>query len=126
MTRGPELQGIWDQLADERKRRVEAQAQALRVEYLTLQDLRKEIGLTQVQVSRALDIPQSNVSRLERSSDMLLSTLRSYVEAVGGKLNLVVELPDKQPIILEGLGDLICGIEETTSSVSAAAVSDSG
>ncbi len=52
-------------------------------------------------------MPQSNVSRLEKGSDMLLSTLRSYVEAVGGKLNLTVELPNKPPISLAGLGDLM-------------------
>ena len=56
-------------------------------------------------------MPQCNVSRLERSSDMLLSTLRSYVEAIGGKLNLTVELPNKPPIVLAGLGDLIDDIE---------------
>ncbi len=74
---------------------------------MTLQGLRKEAGLTQARVSQVLEIPQSNVSRLEQNSDMLLSTLRSYVEAVGGKLNLTVELPDKPPITLVGFGDLI-------------------
>ena len=38
---------------------------------------------------------------------MLISTLRSYVKAVGGKLNLTVEFPDKPPVFLAGLGDLI-------------------
>jgi transcriptional regulator with XRE-family HTH domain len=124
MTRGPVLQEMWDKLPDERKRRIAAQAENLRAEYLTLQELRKEAGLTQVSVSEILGIPQSNVSRLESSSDMLLSTLRSYVEAVGGKLNLVIELPDKQPIELGGFGDLLDCDDSTVSSASPADVTD--
>lgn len=107
MTKGPALQKIWDDLPDERKKNIEARAEKLKAEYRTLHELRKETGLTQVKVSEILDMPQSNVSRLEKNSDMLLSTLRTYVEAIGGKLNLTVELPDKNPIILGGLGDLI-------------------
>jgi hypothetical protein len=52
-------------------------------------------------------MPQSNVSRLEKNSDMLLSTLQGYIAALGGKLSLTVELPNKPPIALTGLGDLI-------------------
>lgn len=107
MTKGPILQDIWDSLSDERKARIQARTDELEAEYLTLQELRKTAGLTQASLSEGLKMPQSNVSRLEKSSDMLLSTLRSYVEAVGGKLNLTVELPDKPPISLAGLGDLL-------------------
>lgn len=52
-------------------------------------------------------MPQSNVSRLEKGSDMLLSTLRQYVEAIGGKLDLTVELPNEPPIRLNVLSDLV-------------------
>lgn len=107
MTKGPHLQPIWDELPDKRKERIRARSEALQAEYLTLQELRKTAGLTQANVSKGLKMPQSNVSRLERSADMLLSTLRGYVEAVGGKLHLTVELPNKPPITLSGLGDLL-------------------
>ena len=123
MSRGPILQEIWEKLPDERKQRILAQAEELRAEYLTLQELRKRAGLTQVNVSQTLGIPQSNISRLENSSDMLLSTLRSYIEAIGGRMNLVVELPGEQPIILDGFGDLLEHYEETVSSANRAAVS---
>ena len=79
-------------------------------------------GLTQVNVSQTLGIPQSNVSRLEHSSDMLLSTLRSYVEAIGGHLHLVVELPGEPAIILDKLSDLLEDAEEIGSSANRAAV----
>lgn len=107
MTKGPHLQKIWDELPEERKERIRARTEALQAEYLTLQELRKTAGLTQANVSKGLNMPQSNVSRLEKSADMLLSTLRGYVEAVGGKLHLTVELPNKPPITLSGLGDLM-------------------
>lgn len=122
MNRGPILQEIWDTLPDERKQRVLAQADEMRAEYLTLQEVRNRAGLTQVNVSQTLGIPQSNVSRLEHSSDMLLSTLRSYVEAIGGHLHLVVELPGEPAIILDKLSDLLEDAGEIGSSANRAAV----
>lgn len=107
MAKGPVLQEIWDGLSAERREQIQARTDELEAECLTLQELRKTAGLTQASLSEDLQMPQSNVSRLEKSSDMLLSTLRSYVEAVGGQLNLTVELPDKPPIVLSGLGDLL-------------------
>lgn len=113
MSKGPILQDIWDNLPAGRKARIEEQTEALKAEYLTLQELRKEAGLSQARLSKGLAMPQGNLSRLEKSSDMLLSTLRGYVEAIGGRLHLTVELPDKPPIFLAGLGDLIDGSKNT-------------
>jgi len=107
MTKGPILQQIWDDLPKERQEKIQTRAKELEAEYLTLQALRKRVGLTQAHISEELNMPQSNVSRLEKSADMLLSTLRGYIESIGGKLHLTVELPDKPPIILSGLGDLM-------------------
>lgn len=107
MTKGPLLQKVWDELPAERKAHIVARTRDLATEYLTLQELRKAAGLTQAEVSQELGMPQSNVSRLEKGADMLLSTLRQYVEALGGKLNLTVELPDKPPIQLNLLSDLV-------------------
>ena len=59
------------------------------------------------EVSQELGRPQSNVSGLEKGADMLLSTLRQYIEAMGGTLNLTVELPDRPPIRLNLLSDLV-------------------
>ncbi|SEA73231.1 XRE family transcriptional regulator [Nitrosospira multiformis] len=107
MTKGPIFQEIWNNLPSDRKAQIEARTRKLEAEYLTLQELRKKAGLTQAGVSQELGIPQSNVSRLEKGSDMLLSTLRQYVEAIGGKLNLTVELPNEPPIKLNVLSDLV-------------------
>ena len=83
----------------------EAEADRLHTEYLTLQELRKAKELTQVQLAETLGIQQATVAKYERQSDLLLSTLRSYVAAMGGDLKLMVEFPGKAPVALEGLGD---------------------
>ncbi|MFQ5974185.1 MAG: helix-turn-helix domain-containing protein [Alphaproteobacteria bacterium] len=91
--------------AQERKA-VEARAAELIAEEMTLRDLRKALELTQKRVAAKLDINQENLSRLERRSDLLLSTLRGYVEAMGGELRLVAEFPGRPPVILRGLAPL--------------------
>jgi transcriptional regulator with XRE-family HTH domain len=101
MTKGKNLQEIWDSLPIDRRQQIEKKTQELEAEYLALQELR------QSEVAQKMGMPQSNVSRLEKSSDMLISTLRGYVEAVGGKLEIAIELPDRPPVKLHNLGDLV-------------------
>lgn len=88
-----------------RRAGIEAEAARLHTEYLTLQELRKAKALTQVQLAETLGIQQATVAKYERQSDLLLSTLTSYVRAMGGSLKLMVEFPGKAPVALEGLGD---------------------
>ena len=54
-------------------------------------------------MAEVLGIGQDSVSRLEQRSDLLISTLRGYVEALGGRLSLVAEFPDKDHVVLSGL-----------------------
>lgn len=88
-----------------RRASVEAEADRLHTEYLTLQELRKAKAMTQVQLAETLGIQQATVAKYERQSDLLLSTLTSYVRAMGGNLRLMVEFPGKAPVALQGLGD---------------------
>jgi len=74
-------------------------------EELNLRAMRRLRKLTQARLSRKLKIGQEGVSRIEKRTDLYLSTLRSYVEGVGGKLSLVVEFPDRPPVLLAGLGE---------------------
>ena len=76
----------------------------MRQESLTLQDLRKRKALTQTQLAETLGIRQATVAQMEKRSDLLISTLRNYVEAMGGRLDLVVAFPDRVPVHLDGLG----------------------
>lgn len=81
---------------------IEKRATELIAEEMTLRELRHARKLTQVKLARKLNMSQDAVSRLERRSDVLLSTLRRSVEAMGGDLSLVVQFPDRKPIRLAG------------------------
>jgi transcriptional regulator with XRE-family HTH domain len=74
-------------------------------EELNLRELRRLRKLTQARLSKKLKIGQEGVSRIEKRTDLYLSTLRSYVEGLGGKLSLTVEFPDRAPVILSGFGE---------------------
>jgi len=91
--------------SEETQRWVKQRAAELIAEELNLRELRRLRKLTQVRLSKKLKIGQEGVSRMEKRTDLYLSTLRSYVEGVGGKLSLIVEFPDRQPVILAGLGE---------------------
>lgn len=90
----------------DQRREVETQAARLIEEEMTLRDLRKAHSLTQERMAEALHISQDGVSRIEKRNDFLLSTLRSYIEAMDGKLRLVVEFPDRKPVTLADLDSL--------------------
>jgi DNA-binding XRE family transcriptional regulator len=85
--------------------RVEARAHELIEEALTLRDLRQAQHLTQERLAELLGVEQENVSRIERRADLLLSTLASYVAAMGGTLRLIAEFPNRKPVAVT-LGDL--------------------
>lgn len=94
------------QLPAKRRAHVNARAAELIAEEMSLRDLRKALSRTQVDIARALGVGQDAVSRYEQRADMLLSTLRGYVRAMGGELELVARFPNRDPVRLRGLGDL--------------------
>ena len=92
-------------LPAERRARIDAETDRLHNEYKTLQELRKARELTQVEIAKALNIRQASVAQMERRSDLLISTLRGYIEGMGGTLKLVVEFPDRAPVQIGGIGE---------------------
>ena|SRR5437879_5401487 len=98
------LDQIIRKLPSERRAKIAARADHLIAEEVALQHLRKARQLTQERMAQLLGIGQDGVSRIESRSDLLLSTLRSYVEAMGGSLKLVVEFPDSVAV-LSSLGE---------------------
>src|SRR5262245_41607865 len=89
-----------------RRNKIERRAAELIAEEMSLRDLRQALNLTQERLAEALGIGQDAVSRLEKRSDLLISTLRSYVEAMGGRLSIVAEFPNRNPVIVSGLADI--------------------
>lgn len=96
---------IISKLSPAQRKKVEARAAQLIAEEMTLRELRRARKLTQVRIAKTLGITQDSVSRLERRSDLLLSTLRKTVEAMGGSLSLVAEFPDRPPVLLAGIAE---------------------
>jgi len=97
---------IIGKLSSAQRKKVEARAAELIAEEMTLQELRRARKLTQVSVAKALGITQDSVSRLEKRSDILLSTLRKTVRVMGGNLSLVAEFPDRAPVVLSGIAEV--------------------
>jgi len=98
-----ELKDAINVLSADRRTKIETRAQALIAEEMTLRDLRRAQDLTQERMAELLGVGQDNISRLESRADMLLSTLRSYVAAMGGSLDLIVRFPDRPAVSLATL-----------------------
>lgn len=97
------LEKVMRELPAGRRKKVESRAATLIAEEMSLQELRRAMALTQKRLAQKLRIGQEGVSRLEKRSDLLISTLRGYIEAAGGELELVARFPDRPPVSLQGL-----------------------
>lgn len=97
------LERIRKQLSPARRKRIASRVAVILAEERSLRELRKAQKLTQKRLAKVLGVGQDSVSRLETRSDLLLSTLRGYVEALGGRLSIVAEFPDQDPVILKGV-----------------------
>ena len=91
------LDQVLASLPAKRRAKIEQRAKEL----ATLKNLREAVARTQEELAASLGVGQDTVSRIERGSDILLSTLRRYVEAMGGELELVARFPNRSPLIIE-------------------------
>ncbi len=103
---GRTLNDVIEKLPKSRQDRIAARYLVLKDEVESLQALRKAAGKAQSEIASTLRISQPSVSKIEKQTDMYLSTLRNYVEAVGGDLELVVRFPKQEPLHLHGLGEV--------------------
>jgi predicted XRE-type DNA-binding protein len=87
-------------LTPAQRKKIHARATEIISEEMSLRDLRRARNLTQVRVAKVLGITQDSVSRLEQRSDLLLSTLRKTVKAMGGDVRIVAEFPGRAPVVL--------------------------
>jgi DNA-binding XRE family transcriptional regulator len=84
----------------ENRQRVRAELQRM-----ALDELRAAKQLTQADMAEILDVPQSSISRIERRADMYLSTLRNYIHAMGGVLQIQAVFADGGAVVIDRLGD---------------------
>lgn len=89
-----------------RRRKIALRTEALIAEEMTMRELRKVRNITQVKMAKALGVKQEQVSRIEKRTDLHLSTLRRCIEAMGGKLILAAQFPEGAPVRLTGFSEL--------------------
>ncbi len=92
-------------MSPERRARIEAMARETMAEML-LAEIRRQAGLTQVDLAAALGIKQPSLSKLECQDDMQISTLRRIIKALGGELELIANLPGGTVKLCQFKGDL--------------------
>jgi transcriptional regulator with XRE-family HTH domain len=92
---------IKEKMAPERRARLDAEVRG-EVLAMELRELRKEAGKTQTEVAEVAEMTQAELSKFERRDDHLLSTLRRYVTALGGELEVVAVFDNKR-IALKGV-----------------------
>lgn len=102
---GRTVEELVSALPEDRRERVGARYRDLKAEVEGLRELRNLAGKAQAEIADVLNIKQPSVSKIERQTDLYLSTLRSYVEAIGGELDLVVRLPSRPPLRIRGLSE---------------------
>jgi transcriptional regulator with XRE-family HTH domain len=85
-------------LSAESRKNVDARANEILAEEMGLQELRKAMQYSQKVLAEKLHVKQGEISKIEHRTDMLVSTLREYVEQLGRSLEITVHFPDKKPI----------------------------
>ena len=93
-------------LTPEQRAKVDALARKLIAEEKTLREIRKARDYSQATLAEILGMNQGDLSKFEHRTDAYLSTIRRYVEAMGGTLELIATFPDTGPVKIANLGDL--------------------
>jgi transcriptional regulator with XRE-family HTH domain len=99
------LEQVLGKLPRKRREKIERRA----AELATLKDLRQAVKRTQEELASSLGVGQDTISRLEQRSDMLISTLKRYVQAMGGQLDLVARFPDRPPVVIDRIAERASG-----------------
>ena len=84
---------IREKMDPERQERIRKRTEELLAE-LPLQELRQARAFSQQELAEVLGLNQATVSKLERRTDMYLSSLRRFIEAMGGELEISASFPD--------------------------------
>jgi transcriptional regulator with XRE-family HTH domain len=116
------FEDILAKLPDDERREIEQEGRKLAAEFLTLRELRKARRLSQKAVAEKLKTNQAGVSKIEKRADLMLSTLRGYIEAAGGSLEIVARFPDAPPVRIDHMRDLGKSARDTAGDTNHAVV----
>lgn len=100
------LKQVLDAVPPKRRAEIDRRFKELVNEVESLRELRRISEKSQAKIAKALKISQPAVSKIEKQTDMYLSTLRGYVEAMGGELDVIVRLPNRAPVRVKSLEDV--------------------
>jgi len=89
-----------------RRKKIAKRTALLIAEEMTMREVRKARQITQVEMAKRLGVKQEQVSRIEKRTDLHISTLRRSIEAMGGELSLIAKFPDGPPVRLSGFGEI--------------------
>lgn len=89
-----------DALPEERRARIYEGARKT-IREVRLREIREAVGKTQKEVAATLDVAQPEVSRIEKASDVHVSTLQKHIKALGGDLDLVAFFPDGTAMLID-------------------------
>lgn len=93
---GMRLDDLIKTFTAERQEMIKKETDKLISEYSGLMEFRKAAGLSQKVLAGRMSMSQENISRLEKRTDMHLSTLRKYVEALGGQMEILITIPEDE------------------------------
>ena len=85
-------------LSTSRQKTIKARASEIIALEMTMQELRKKQSVSQESLAKILGISQDGVSRIERRSDLMLSTLQDYIKALGGSLHIIARFPGTRQV----------------------------
>jgi DNA-binding XRE family transcriptional regulator len=89
-----------------RRRKISKRVDELVAEEMTMRELRKARAQTQETLAEKLGVKQEQVSRLEKRTDLHISTFKNYIEAMGGELEMIAKFPDGAAVKIRGFADL--------------------
>jgi transcriptional regulator with XRE-family HTH domain len=110
-----EIRAERSKLTREQRAKVDAEVRA-GIARMRLPELRRARQLSQMTLADVLDMSQGDVSKLERRTDVYVRTLRRYVEALGGTLQIVARFADSEPIEIEGFASIASSDEPDEGS----------
>ncbi len=98
------FEDIMASLPQERQRAIHQGTQRLIAEEMNIRELRRRREISQQIMGQRMGVNQTAVSRMERRNDMQVTTLRSFVEAMGGRLTMLAQFPDQPPVRITPAG----------------------
>jgi transcriptional regulator with XRE-family HTH domain len=93
-------------LPEREQEAIKVEARRLIAEELSLAGIREARRQSQVELANKLGVQQPAVSKIESQTDLYLSTLPEYIDAMGGKLKIIALFPDREPVRITGFKPL--------------------